>query len=217
MLAGMLSAAYAARFHFMTFGIVKYDPVTNYLPSLGEKAMPLLLAIGSLLLGGLWLAGVHDPLSDQLGGQLPISHSWEILLSLSLVALGIMLGDRAARRRDLGTTGGAAVVADWFALPSAIDLGVIRPAMVLCALAAKADDALIDAGVRATARVGRLVARLGSGAGETITDRLPAYTAKLVGTAGRQAVRIQTGMSHHYYALIAGGVAVVIVMMLWGS
>jgi NADH-quinone oxidoreductase subunit L len=239
----MLSAAYAARFHLMAFGIVKYDLITNYLPSPIEKAMPVLLAIGSLLIGGLWLGGIHSPLSEQLGGELPMSRGWETALSLLLVIIGALLGAAAARRRDLGTRGAAASVADWLGLPSLIDLSITRPVLALAGmmakidnhvidagvwsvvrlarnlsrLAATSDDRVVDGGVRMTVGLGRLLSRLGANIGETVTDGLPTLTAQLVATGGRQTVRLQSGMAHHYYALITGGIVVVVALALLGT
>ncbi len=243
MLTGMLSAAYAARFHLMAFGIVKHDIITNYLPSLAEKAMPVLLAIGSLLLGGLWLGAVHNPLSERLGGVLPTSHAWETMLSLVFVAIGVGIGIAAARRRNLGTRGLTAVGADWLGLPTLIDFLIVRPVFRLASIAAAADDRLIDAGihkvvqlarksarliassddrvvdrgVRLTAGFGRLLSHIGAGFGETMTDGLPTLSAAIVSSGGRQAVRLQSGMTHHYYALIAGGIVTVIALTLLGT
>jgi NADH-quinone oxidoreductase subunit L len=242
MLAGMLSAAYAARFHLMAFGIVKRDVITNYLPSLVEKAMPVLLAFGSLVLGLLWLGGVHSPLIRWLGGRLPNATGWEIALSLAFVVAGLVLGDAAARRQYLGVEGRPAAVANWLGLPSLIERLVVQPALALSALAAQMDDRVIDAsvtllvrlaqmlskfaafrddrvvdaGVQATSRFGRRLARFGAGIGESLTDALPTYSAALVSKGGQQIVRLQTGMAHHYYALITGGIVGVVALLLLG-
>jgi NADH-quinone oxidoreductase subunit L len=242
MVAGMLSAAYAARFHLMAFGIVKRDVITNYLPSFVEKAAPVLLAIGSLLLGGLWLGSVHTPLIRRIGGTLPDSSGWEIVLSLGFAAAGLILGDTVARRTEIGTGGRTAVVANWLGLPRIIDALIVQPTVAICRLAARIDDRVIDAGARMSARLvrtaatrvseiddrvvdagvrragwlGRRLAGLGAVAGEAWTDALPTFSAALISSGGRQAVRLQTGMAHHYYALIAGGMVGVVVLLLLG-
>ncbi len=243
MLAGMLSAAYATRFHLLAFGIVQNFAATNYLPKQIEKAMPVLLAIGSLLLGGLWLSAVHTPVTQQLGGELPQSHLWEIILSLALVAAGVGIGIVTARLHDLGNRGASAFAADWVGLPSLIDLCVIRPVFALARMAAAVDDRVIDGAVRAVTRItrnmsllaagtdnsvvdggvrlttgfGRLLSQIGAGVGETLVDGLPTLSARLVSTAGRHVVRLQSGMAHHYYALIACGIVTVIALMLLGT
>lgn len=216
-LAGMLSAAYATRFHLTAFGIVKLDGGTTYLPSPIEKTMPALLALGSLLLGGLWLGAVHTPLSQRLGGSLPASHVWEIVLSLVMVAIGIGIGVAAARRRDLGTRGTAAAGADWLGLPSLIDRSLTRPVLALATAMATIDDRVVDGGVRATVGLGSLLSRFGANFGENITDGIPALTSRVVATGGRQALRLQDGMTHHYYVLIAGGIVIVVALVLLGT
>jgi NADH-quinone oxidoreductase subunit L len=243
MLTGMLSAAYGTRFYLMAFGTANQDGNTNYLPSPIEKAAPALLATGSLLLGGLWLTGVHNSLSQRLGGSLPASHIWEIIVSLTLVAIGIGIGIGAARRRDLGTRDAAAFAANWLGLPSLIDLFVTRPVHALANMAATIDDRVIDAGVQSAARLacglshlaatvddrvvdggvraaaglGRLLSHLGANIGEVIADGLPTLTAQIVATGGRQTMRLQSGMTHHYYALIAGGTVIVVALLLLGT
>jgi len=242
MLAGMLSAAYAARFHLLSFGIVKDENITSYFPAPVEKAMPALLAIGSIALGALWLGGVHTGLSHQLGGALPDGQLWEIGASLALVVVGLVLGDAAARRRDLGTAGRAAMVADWLGLPRLVDASLVRPILLLSTLAARADDRIVDTGVTCTAWFGQTVSTLvtladarivdagvawtawisrqlsclGSGIGEAMTDGLPTYAARLVATGGQQSVRLQTGMTHHYYVIIVGGIVGVVALLLLG-
>lgn len=216
MLTGMLSAAYAARFQLLAFGIVRHDGTSSYLPSPVEKAMPVLLAIGSLALGALWLGGVHTELSHQLGGLLPDATGWQIALSLSFVVIGIVIGGAAARRRVLGTKGRSAVIADWLGLPRLIDAGLVRPIITLSTLAARADDRIVDAGVTGTARIGRRLSRLSAGIGEAIADGLPSYAADLIATGGRQSVRLQTGMAHQYYVIIAGGIVGVVALLLLG-
>lgn len=214
--AGMLSAAYAARFHLMAFGAVKRGAVTNYLPSRVEKATPTLLAIGSLLLGGLWLSRVHTQVIRRIGGALPDSPGWELPLSLVFVFAGLILGAAAARRTELGTAGKTAVVANWLGLPKLIDALVVQPTVAICRLAARIDDRVVDAGVRGAGWLGRRLARLGAITGEAWTDALPTFSAALISSAGRQAVRLQTGMAHHYYAFITGGVVGIVALLLLG-
>ncbi len=243
MITGALSAAYAARFHLMAFGSVKREGETDYRPGLIERSAPALLALASVALGALWLGGIHESATRRLGGELPPSHAWAIILSLTLVAIGVGTGIVASRRRDLGTRGAAAFCADWLGLPLLINVSVTRPSLALAdwaaeaddriidagvdmaaglarkivSLAARSDDRVVDGGVRATARLGRLLSRVSANMGETVTDGLPALTAQFVSTGGRQAVRLQSGMTHHYYALITGGLVVVIALTLLGT
>jgi NADH-quinone oxidoreductase subunit L len=243
MVAGALSAAYSARFQLMAFGSVNCEGKTDYRPDLTERSAPALLALASLALGVLWLGGINEPTSRRLGGELPTPHGWAIILSLTLVAVGVGIGIVAARRRDLGIRGAAAFCADWLGLPMLIDVSVTRPALAIAGWAAVADDRIIDAGVdmtaglarkiaylaartddrvvdggvRATAGLVRLLSRVSANIGETMTEGLPALTAQFVSAGGRQAVRLQSGMTHHYYALITGGLVLVIALTLLGT
>ncbi len=216
MIAGALSAAYATRFQVMAFGARQRDDERGYLPTRVERLAPALLAVASLALGVLWLKGVNEPLADDLGGVLPAGQGWAMILSLGLVAVGIGVGLIVSRHTGLGTTGVPASVAGWFRLPHVIDAGLVRPIIALSSIAARVDDRIVDAGVAATVRMGRTLSRVGSGAGEAVTDALPSYTARLVATGGRQSVRLQTGMAHHYYVMIVGGIVGVVALLLLG-
>jgi hypothetical protein len=76
---------------------------------------------------------------------------------------------------------------------------------------------VVDAGVRASAAFAGWLARLGARFGEFVIDGLPEGAARLAGLAGRDARRLQTGLTHHYYALLAAGAAALVIILLWGS
>ncbi|PEQ11534.1 NADH dehydrogenase [Novosphingobium sp. PC22D] len=241
MLAGALSAAYATRFQLAAFGRDGMDGTCR--PGAIEKAALLLLALASLVLGLLWLPGFHDSLARTWDARLPHAEAWELPLSLALIAGGIVAGAALARRSELGTRGVASKMADWMGLPTLIDAGVTRPAFALASTAAAADDrivdspargaavlgraaarlfargdgAVVDRGVRASSAFGRWLAQLSSGMGERLADALPEATAGGVGTGGRLAVRMQTGMTHQYYATVAGGILLIVALVFWGT
>jgi len=51
--------------------------------------------------------------------------------------------------------------------------------------------------------------------GEWLVDGLAEGSARLVAFGGADTRRLQTGLSHHYYALIAVGIVVLFVLALW--
>ena len=68
---------------------------------------------------------------------------------------------------------------------------------------------------QATGLVG-LVSLATSRFGEWLTDGLVEGLALTVGQSGRDARRLQTGLSHHYYAIatLGGGAAIILLLSL---
>ncbi|BBC71686.1 NADH dehydrogenase [Altererythrobacter sp. B11] len=242
MLAGALSAAYAARFQLMVFGRKKGDGGA-YLPNWAEKSAAVLLALASLLLGLLWLPGLPDAMAAKFDATLPPSRTSELLLSLLLVASGLALGTILAKRPTLGTQGISQSLAEWVGLPAAIRLAVTEPVLALARLAgkaderivtalargvtklgrlgsasfAKADKALVDRGIILTGQFGEWLAQVSSSIGEAVVDALPERTGGAVSLGGRYSARLQTGMSHQYYVAIAGGIALIVALTFLGT
>ncbi|RKF22783.1 NADH-quinone oxidoreductase subunit L [Altericroceibacterium spongiae] len=240
-LAGALSAAYATRFQLAAFG--RGDVEGTYQPGAIEKTALLLLALASLALSLLWVPAVHEGLARAWDGELPHAESWELPLSLALIVGGILAGAALARRSALGTQGVTSNAADWLGLPTLIDTSVTRPAFALASTAAYVDDYIVDApargaatfgraaarlfargdgavvdrGVRASSAFGRWLAQRSSGIGEWLADAVPEGTASGVGTSGHLAVRMQTGMTHQYYATITGGILLIVALVFWGA
>ena len=130
-------------------------------------------------------------------------------------------------------------VADWFGIATAARLVVVDPILVLSRALARFDDLVVDAGVRGAAAIAstgsRLLARRGelsidaavhalagltirAAAGSRVSDERAVDAAvegiaREVGLAGRQSRRLQTGLAHHYYLIVAGGVAVVVAVL----
>lgn len=240
MLAGALSAAYAARFQLSAFGRGRPWPGGGAPGDLELTGLAALAGL-TLLLSLLWLPPVHGALGSALGAVIPGAKLIELLASLLLVALGLLGGVALARRAPrLGTQGRAAAAAEWLGLPAVIRGGLVRPFAGIAAAAARLDDTVFDAlprfvgqtgkgiamrasladtlvvdgGVRATAGFGVWLARVGDRIGEFVTDGLPRGTARLVGLGGAQARALQTGMSHHYYALLGGGTALLVLVLI---
>lgn len=239
--AGGLSAAYAARFQLAAFGTAR-ERVSA--PSRWERFALAWLAAASLGLSVLWVPGLRAFIAEELAVQWPESASWVLIASMLAVALGLLSGRALERRHPtLGETGAVAAAADWLGLPTLIDRAIVRPCLLLATVAAHTDTQLIDAaprsvlrmsrwmagtlaqsdhrwvdaGIRASAAFATWLAMLGTRFGELLVDGLPEGAARLAGLAGRDARHLQTGLSQHYYALLAVGSAVLVIVLLWGS
>jgi NADH:ubiquinone oxidoreductase subunit 5 (subunit L)/multisubunit Na+/H+ antiporter MnhA subunit len=240
MLAGGLSAAYAARFQILAFA-PRPRPPGRGAPDAAERAAVALLLALVLFLSALWLPAVQGAAARLLGGEIPALRPGESTVSLLLVALGLAAGTALARRAPTyGTGGGPARAAEWLGLPRLIQQVLVQPFERLCAAAAQVDDAVldalprtaarvgpalarrlgladeraVDAGVEATAAGARGFARLSDRLGEAVADGLPEASARLVALGGADARKLQTGLSHHYYALLSGGAFVLVAALL---
>lgn len=231
LLAGALSAAYAARFQLLAYGAdSRVRDVTK--PRLGEYGGLALVTLCTLALSLLWLPAVRDAFARMLGAELPTSSVVDTLVSLLFVAAGLAAGFFLARRLPkLSRQGAALGAADWLGLPMLVRGLVTRPFERLAAVAARFDDVVIDSGPRGAAILARQVvhllagrdgetvplARLSDGLGERLANTIPEGSALVIGFSGREARRLQTGLSHHYYMLLAVGAAITVVLLLLGS
>jgi len=241
-IAGGLSAVYAVRFQLLAYGGGKTG-ADERKPRIGEYAGLSLLAFLTLALSLLWLPSVREPFSSLIGVRLPESTTFDTVLSLALVATGLLLGAVLVKRVPaLGSEGPLCKASDWLGVPVLVSTIVIRPTETLASLAAHADDHMLDGGIRATAAFSEWLSRLASQAddrmidggirataaftewlsrvgnrvGERGADAIPEGTIQLVGLAGGNVRRLQTGFSHHYYALMAAGMAATVIILLLG-
>ena len=81
----------------------------------------------------------------------------------------------------------------------------------------QADRGLINAAVWQVAAMTRALARLSDNLGEILTDGLPEGAARITGRTGADARRLQTGLSHHYYAIFGIGAALAILFLIFGK
>ena len=248
--AGFLSALYAARMHLLAYGSGAGPdsaprPVRRR-PGRVEIGAIAALAAATLALSALWLPGGRS-LVERLGGsRLAEAGSWELPVSLVTIAAAFALVwglDRRGRLAELGLPARAhAAVEDWFGVPALARRGVVEPVLALARALAAIDDRVIDAGVRATAALARAGSRtlswwaergidgavwgtagavLATARGsrhvdERGVDATVEGVATVVGRAGTQSRRLQTGLSHHYYLILAGVVvAVLAVATVW--
>ena len=240
MLAGGFSAAYAVRFQLLVFGGSEED--AQGAGTRWETAVIALLVAMTAALSLLWLPASERLLSQALGLSLPEAPPWEWIASLLILALGFYVGRLLAARPEwLAEQPGATGAADWLGLPTAIRVLVTQPMMGLSRRLARYDDHGVDrvpwlaaslvqklsarlAGYGevaadtlpgGVATVGLWLADLGGRMGEWLVDGLAEGSARLVAFGGADTRRLQTGLSHHYYALIAVGFVVLFVLALW--
>lgn len=240
--AGGLSAAYAARFHISIYG-----PGGGKLDgrqSRAERTAMIGLASLTLVSSLLWLPTVHDAVARALSGSLPHPKPWELPASLLAVALGLyggyLLATGDPQRLALPPLRGCA---EWLGLPRVIDGAIARPVSTLAnsaarvdeqwldrlprsaagaglwmsAVCGRADRSVVDKGVAMTGAVGDALARLSGRWGEAVSDGLPELSARLIGDGAQDSRRLQTGLSHHYYAGVSVGALILFSVMWLGS
>lgn len=241
--ASGLSATYATRFAVMAFGPGEKTEAEK--PAMPEVGARIFLTTCTILLIPIWWPAVHDPVANLLSGDLPHGPKLIIISSLTAVAIGIGSGlwlSRHPVERSWSDWLGlpwifhAGVERPGLAvarLASRIDDlvfdGIPRGAAFAGRSVASgfgtADDHGIDgmsrgAGHGAVAllvRLGDAAARGASRAGEAAADLIPTGAGRVCGMAGTDARRMQTGMAHHYYALLAVGAAAGVLYLIFGA
>ncbi len=203
-LAGLLSAAYAARFHLLAFG--RPDPTVASSTGSSRPATEgsfgharlavLLLAASTVALGVLWLPWGEEHLLTLTDGELPSGAAWEVAASLIAVALAIGLAVAADRRGRLArpwTAPSAGRVADWFDLAAVGRVLVVDPTLALARGAARFDDRAVDRGVTAIARLATAASARSAQADDRVVDagvrgvaRFGRWTARLSASVGER-------------------------------
>lgn len=234
LLAGGLSAAYAARFQQAAFGRRDEQDLParrSEPPQRVEWAALATLAGTSAALSLLWLPALHERALAALHAAFLRPPSWVTGASLLAVAVGLYAGVTLARRRpSLGEEGATAAAADWLGLPWLIERGVTRPVRRLSRALARADDAIavvpaalarmvlracrgvahldahsVDRAVQAVAVAVCRLAAIAERFGEALADGLAVGPARLAGAAGADLRPLQSGLSHRYFDWIAAG------------
>ncbi|MCB1424447.1 MAG: NADH-quinone oxidoreductase subunit L [Brucellaceae bacterium] len=241
MVAGAFTGAYAARWQLLVFGLGDRSTGSGK-PNAAETAAIAVLAAFVLAMSVFWIPGFHAAAAGFLAMELPVSTTAGKAASLAFLAVGLAAGTGLARQwPTLGTSGPAERMAAWLGLPAVIDALVVRPFTGLCRIACRVDDGILDALPRSLARAAHAVspalsradrtmidgcikglaaattrlARIGRRFCEGLADGIPQGSARLVGIGGSDARRLQTGMSHHYYAAMAAGVLAAVVVLAW--
>ena len=238
LMAGFLSAMYAGRLQLLAFGPggarIKQQPSRTEIASMG------VLAVLSIALGMLWLPGGARLIELASGGKLASSTTWPLVASIGTVVAAALIDWILWRRNALFALGIPAGfrdrVADWFGIPVLAHAAIVRPVRWLAASLATFDQRVIDAGVRAAVHVTTVVSRVfawwtehwldwtvaaisrstqwvagtSSGIDDRGIDAGVENIARGVGIVGADSRRLQTGLTHQYYTMLAVGVIVII-------
>ena len=217
---------------------LRYRPGNVELASLAVLAAVTLLLSGLWLPGAATLVETVTlgTLAEAAAWELPTA------LSITGAAFVLVWGLRRRERlATLGLPAGLqAGVADWLGLPTAARLLVVDPVLSLAQLLAVADARVVDAGVRAVAALAAALSRLSArraewtidgavrsaalatlraAAGSRVADEVAIDgvavegSARLTGWAGQTSRRLQTGLAHHYYVILAVGLAVMVAVL----
>lgn len=118
-IAGALSAVYAARFHYHAFARSPgHSDGHRFHTSRGETAGILVLASITLLLSLIWLPFTNKALEELLNLHFPKFKAWELASSLGLVVVGGAMGFWLVRKPVALESGAARLSANWFAIPA---------------------------------------------------------------------------------------------------
>lgn len=183
-----------------------------------ERPAPLLplagLGAAVVALAVISLPPVRASWKELLGSE-PTAFPalWELLLSGFLALAAGAAGVALARRADVVASPRLAPLRAWLYLDRVHDALALRPALALATRIAAADDRIIDAGVRASARAGNALGGLTNVADLQFWDRL-VHTVSSYVRSGGAVRRLQTGALHRYYAFALAGVALVVVAFL---
>ena len=175
LIAGLLSAAYAARLQLLAFGKPRATGDTGRaaVPRI-EQASLAALAMGSILLGVLWLPGVARFVAFLTGDPVLHEGAAELVVSALLVAAGVAWGWAVSRdgahRRSPTTQRLTAAVAGWFGLPELTRRVVVDPTLALASALGRFDDVVVDAPARGAAAAGAHGARMLGRFDDTVVD-----------------------------------------------
>lgn len=213
------------------------------MPGPVEVAGIAALAALTIALSALWLPGGRELAEDASGGVIFEGAAWEAGASAALIAAAIGLVLSLRRRGNLLTLGLPshlqAAAGDWLGVPAAARLLVVEPVLATSRLLASLDDRVVDAGVRLAAAVPALFSRMLSLRAEWTIDgvvRGIAYmtmvgaerarqgdeggvdgavegSARGVGLMGEASRRLQTGLTHHYYAILVVGLVAIVAVL----
>ncbi len=246
LVAGFLSALYATRLALLAFGPGASSGALQRLPGPVERASLALLMLGSLALGALWLPGAGRAAEGLTGGRWFDPAPWELPASLATLVTAFVVVSvfyRGDRLLAMGQPDGLrAWLESWMRLPGLARLLIVDPVLSTSRALASFDDRIVDAGVRAAARVPLAVAgvagwwgergadglvRAVSGAtvraaavsrvaDERAVDGVVEQLARGTGTVGRNSRRLQDGLAHHYYVILAAGLVATVVVAAAG-
>lgn len=214
-------------------------PQTGGPPGRAVTACLAVLAFGTLLLSLLWLSSGKMMAERIAAGELAAGATVELIASLALLAVGaggVAVLACSGRLASMGLPGRITMgMADWMGLPGLVRVLVVDPVLSISRGLARFDKTVVDAGVRGAVAVANMASRvlsfrvevgvdsavraiagavaLAGRASRVADDRgvdaAIEGLAEGVGLAGERATGLQTGMSHHYFVMVAGGLALI--------
>ncbi|HEY4685067.1 MAG TPA: proton-conducting transporter membrane subunit [Dehalococcoidia bacterium] len=212
----------------------------HHRPGRAEVGSIAVLACITVLLSALWLPGARDVVEEATMGELFGGAAWEFVAATVLIAAAIVLARLMLQRGSLLSLGLSpefqASAGDWLGMPAAARLLVVGPVLALSRNLAGFDNRVVDAGVRLAAALPAWLSRLFSLRAEWTIDGVVQSVARMtmlsadgsrltdeaaidgavegsargIGVMGEASRRLQTGLSHHYYVLLALGTAAVV-------
>ena len=237
--AGFLGAFYAVRLALLAFGPGE-ESRTLASPGPLVSASLFSLAGLSVLLGVLWIPGMGRSAAGFMGGKLAPGQGWAGAASLAAVAAAAVVCWSLWSRGELLGLGLSAAARDpaseWLGIPVAAERMVRRPGLALARALAAIDDRIIDGGTRGAARLAghvsdlfghrldllvdasvntlaaatRFVAQASRIADDRGVDAGIESAARGVGAVGARSRRLQSGLAHQYYLMIACGTLLLI-------
>lgn len=195
--AGGLSALYAARFQLLAYGrdpgaVDPSDPGVGPRPTRpwawrpparrGDAPIrglvPALVAMGALAAAGVatglvWTPWGEERVREVTSSALPEAAAWEVPASLVAVAaalVGAVALGRRGRLARLAPGRAWALVGRWYDLARLARVAVVDPTLALARGLARLDDRVVDAGVRAAAGVGGALAGALARADDRVVD-----------------------------------------------
>lgn len=215
-------------------------PSRTVLASLG------FLALISLALGILWLPGGSRVVQWAAGSALAGASAWTLIVSLGTVVIAALTDWVLWRRDALASLyipdRTRNRIAHWFGIPTLASVLIVRPILFLAQSLAIFDDRVIAAGTRVAVRIAtgisqlaawgsersldmlvalvvrgtEGVARASSVADDSGVDRAVEQVARGVGVVGEDSRRLQTGLAHQYYVILAVGLIVIVAVAALG-
>jgi NADH-quinone oxidoreductase subunit L len=222
------------------------DRATVSYPSSTVRASMGFLALVSIALGILWFPGGSRVVQWAVGSALARGAAWPLFASLGTIVLAAVTDWLLWRRDALlslyipDRTRGR--IAHWLGIPTLAGVLIVRPTLFLAHSLATFDDRVIAAGTRVAAGiatsisqaaawgneqgvdavvalVGRVtgsVARASGAADDRGVDAAVEQLARSVGVVGEDSRRLQTGLAHQYYVILAVGLVVIIAVAAIG-
>lgn len=236
LVASFLGAFYAARYWLLAFAPGSGGPGDGSGSQPAASMGPLVIL--SLGLGILWIPAVNQAVEHLGAGDVAPAHAAELAAGVAAAGIGagwaFFLGRRKRLVQGLLPLPLARPAAEWFGIEIAARRLLVDPILAMARALAAFDYRIVDAGVRASARIAggfsRLLHRrwepsldgvvngvaratlgmaIGTGrADDEGIDRTIESLAAGVGRTGHLSRKLQTGLSHHYYAIVALGLIV---------